>query len=277
MAITASSSAVKRVEPDNTKYLPADAVDILYGALVVQDLGFVKEVTGTAQGHLKVIGVARGSAPKGLRKVTLNDVDNSAGSAGDLNVAVEFGLLTLKNDSTSPLTAAHVGSPCYAKDNEIASADSDKGNRPLLGIFLGLEDDGRALVDVGSDGRVYSGEVVEVLANADLSSTGQFRFVEIVNSSGAAKAALAAADTDIVSGVLLNKPAIGAPAFIAVSGFAPLVAGSAGWTAGQAIEATTSGAGVTASTTDFFGAIGLETATDTQVKMVLIQTGILAA
>jgi hypothetical protein len=67
----------------------------------------------------------------------LETVDNSAGSAGDKTIAVQFEqpkyLLRWLNDTGSPVTAAMIGGDAYGLDNQTATASSSGGTRSRLG------------------------------------------------------------------------------------------------------------------------------------------------
>jgi hypothetical protein len=185
--------------------------------------------------------------------------------------------LTFANDSdsTTALVAADAGLPCYVVDDATVSSDSNKGNRALAGIFLGLDREGRCMVAMG-EGHMMP-QVASFLAGADLSSL-QNTIVKLSNSSGAAKVASATAETDAsILGVLLNAPASGAVARVVTHGPAPLVAGAAGWTAADGVEPTTAGAGVSASAAAYTVGLALETATSGQTKMVFVRPGIVKA
>jgi hypothetical protein len=211
----------------------------------------------------------------GSNVVTASETNNASGAAGDLLCRVKYGAIALKNDATKPVLASHMGHPVYAKDDETVSADNDKGNRPVAGIFLGFEpSSSRPIVDVGSSFEAHSGTVVALFANASVTAN---RIVELVNDSGAAEVAHATADTDIVKGVSLNGGSAGDLIYVATSGFAPVVLGGTGATAADLIEATAGGTGQTAGTTDYFVGVAMATGAAADTIMVLVEPGILAA
>lgn len=281
-ALSAATTAVKKPITSGAAIYPSEQVvpvaasAVLFsGAIVLRDaLGRAKEPTGTGEGMLSTLGVVRGGIVKGGNSVTSTDADNTGGAAGDISCLVEQGIFTFANDTTIPLTASDAGLPCYVKDDATVSADSDKGNRAIAGLFLGLDSESRAVVAVGEAARP---QILSFIANADLSSL-QNTIVKLANASGAAKVASSTASTDAnILGVLLNAPTSGAVARVVVSGPALILAGSAGWTAGDAIAPTTGGAGVTATAAQYSVGFGLETTTSGQSKMAYVRPGIVKA
>ena len=273
-ALSASSNLVNRIQNSDYSVHPVGASQTLYmGALVCldPDTGDAIEATGSLQGHLRCIGVACGEIVKGTTSPVV-DNDAIASSAGDVNVLVGSGLYTFVNDtSTNALSAADVGTLCYAKDDATVSIDSDKGNRPVAGIFRGLHDDGRCIVEVGGFGR-FSGRVERYLANADLTLL-QHTIVKLADSSGAAKVASATAITDLVVGILLNTPNSGEVAIVAVDGVAPCVVAAGGITAAARVTSTTGGAALDCTAADSHVGTALQTGTSGQTKMVKIHIG----
>jgi hypothetical protein len=277
-ALTADTNKVELLQDSNEMVYPVAANTTLYkGAMVVIDpaLGTAKPAASLIQGHLRVVGVACGKLPKGARSpVTGNSA--VAVSAADCNVLVKFGRVTLINGtSTDALSAADVGMPCYAMDTATVSKDSLDGNRPLAGIFLGLHDDGRAIVQIDGHER-FSGEVVTMKANADLSLL-QYTQVRLADDTGAAEIASATDPAHFAIGILLNAPVAGDPAIVAIGGVAPCVVGASNITAGNNVAPTTGGKSIAAAATKTITGRALETGTADQVKMILIKPGQVAA
>jgi len=109
-------------------------------------------------------------------------------------------------------------------------------------------------------------------AAADLSTTGQFRFVDVtgdqaVNLTGAAGKAI---------GVLQNKPVSGAPATIYGVGSVSKVAASAAIAAGAKIGSAASGKARTAASADVTLGVALEAAAadDDLISVLLLPLGI---
>lgn len=82
-----------------------------------------------ASGCLKVIGR------------NLSKVDNSAGSAGDLDGQVELGVIEWTNSATDPVTAADVGQVVYCEAPGIIAKTSSSGTLPVAGIMTELTAD----------------------------------------------------------------------------------------------------------------------------------------
>lgn len=273
MALSQTNKAVTKY-PGEWRIAPVGAAQTLYyGAMMIQEDGYMKKVTGAAQGHFKVAGVARGEIPKGQNAVVDDDCDNSAGAAGALNVKVEPGVLALKNDGTIPLVAADAGLPCYAVDDEAVSKDSAEGNRPVAGIFLGIDPNtSRCIVAVGLD-ESQAPRIWSAKANADLRLL-QYTAVKLINDANKTEIATVAVGTDVaVFGILLNAPNIDEIARVCVFGPCPGKAVAAGYTAAQALMAGAGGALELATAAKYFIAIALETAAAGATEMVFVQRG----
>ncbi len=279
-ALSADSQLVEAQAVSKFTSYPLSVSQVLYyGALVVIDsrLGTATEAASLLQGHLRCVGVARGELPAGSNGTNVTASTATATAAGTPNVLVEEGRFTFINGATvDALAAADVGSICYAIDDATVSKASLNGNRPIAGVFRGLTAGGRCIVDVGDNGNRFSGETVQLLASASLALL-QYSQVKGADTAGLCTVVGATAATDEVIGILLNAPASGDPAIIAVSGFAPCVVGSAGVTAGGAFNATTAGAQLTSAAAKHVTGISLETGTSAQTKMVLIRSGQIAA
>lgn len=279
-ARTSANPGVGRIDESRYMVFQVKASTTIYqGSMVVIDpaLGSAYEVASSLQGHLRVVGVAAGSVAKGTTGPVTTD-NAIAVSAGDVSVQVEHGKFTFVNHSgIDALAAADIGMPCYAVDNQTVGKGSLFGNRALAGIFLGLHTDGRAIVRVGGDDwNRFSGLVYVLKSNADLSAL-QFSQVKLTDDTGNAEVSGATGATDEVLGILLNAPASGDNAIVAVSGFAPCVVGSAGVTSGAAFNATTAGAQLTSAAAKHVTGLSLETGTSGQTKMTILRSGQIAA
>jgi hypothetical protein len=115
-------------------------------------------------------------------------------------------------------------------------------------------------------GVVQSYDAVSIPAGADLSA---LQFTAVKFGTGFTVVSATAA-TDIVIGILMNKPVSGEPAEVAISGIAKCKAGGA-WAAGDTLRANTGGA-LTASATDGHRVVGIacEVAASNDVAMVLV-------
>jgi hypothetical protein len=259
-----------------TIYPVAASQKIFQGALVVLDGGFAKEAA-TVHGHFVCIGIADGKVSKGQNTVSASTADNTSGAAGDILVKVISGVIELTNDTGAGIALADTmaGLPCYAKDDDTVSADSDVGNRATAGIFLALDAvSSKPLVAVGLSPQRFW--IESYLANADLSAL-QYTLVKLVNDTGKAEVASATAGTDVVIGILLNAPTSGQTARVLMRGPSPCKVEAGGFTAADAVKAGAAGAGLTAGAATYFVGFALETGTSGQTKMVLVQPGVLKA
>jgi hypothetical protein len=276
--LAAASSLVKQYPIGSYRSFPVGAAQKLFGgAMLVLNAatGVAQETSGTIEGHLRVIGVARGQLLKGTNtNVQADNADNTSGAAGDINVLAEVGCFTFVNDATAPLAAADVGADCFAVDDATVSKDSSQGNRACAGVFRGLADDGRAIVEVGTTGSRWYSEVLEIKANADL-STLQNTQVKISNSAGVGRAASATANTDFTVGVLINAPAAaGAVAYIVINGVAPCKVGASNIVAADVCTATAAGATLATVTAGHrYVGQALESGSSGETKMILVNPG----
>lgn len=167
-------------------------------------------VPASADNTLFIVGVAE------------VEKDNTLGAASALSLVPRRGCFPFTNSATTgALTAADVGRPCYVVDDTTVSRLNPLGSRPVAGIVAGIDENGGVLVEVGCSTRDHNGNCdVLIVAGADLSTTGQNRFVAL-DSSGAV--VLAATAGMIALGVLLNAPASGAVAIVRRRGLARVV------------------------------------------------------
>jgi hypothetical protein len=255
----------------------AASVLCYYGGMGVLDAGYVKPATGSAQGHLRVVGKFKGTPDSGGQDTPETNVDNSSGSAGDKEVSVEAGIFSLVNDTgDNALAQADFGTVCYLKDDQTVSKSSGNHNYPVAGMFLGLDPDtSRPWVAIGlSDGQLP--RIMVLPANADLSAL-QYTVVKLANDTGVAEIASATAGTDVAVGVLVNAPTAGKPARVVTHGPAPLKAVAGGYTAAAQLAPDTGGAASAASAGEYFVGHALETAGASATKMCWVQPGVLAA
>lgn len=109
----------------------AAATKILQGVILCRNAsGYA--VPGSDTANLVVLGVAA------------EEVDNSAGSAGDLSVRVERGVFKLLNDGTNPVTIASVGTAGAAviKDNQTVCVAAGATNDIPVGKPVQVDSDG---------------------------------------------------------------------------------------------------------------------------------------
>lgn len=181
------------------KSAPVAASTIIYGGSIVAINQAGYAVPASADPTLFVVGVAVATA------------DNSAGAAAAILVDIERGVFSMNNSSsTSALTDNDIGRVCYAADDNTVARITAIGTLPPVGKCMGL-DGSDVLVEVGLLSQSENVHDLLIVAGADLSTTGQTRFVAL-NSSGAV--VLAATAGQAALGVLLNAPASGAVAVV---------------------------------------------------------------
>lgn len=178
----------------------AAATTIRHGVMVaINQSGYLVEVS--ADPTLRVLGRSE------------EYVDNSGGSAGDKTCKVKRGIFGWTNSATTLAVAdAHVGRPCYAVDNQTVALRNPLGSYPVAGRVYDVDADGQVFVEHGVESDQHPGaDDLFLLAGADLSTTGQNRFVAL-DSSG--DVVLAATAGMVALGVLLNAPTSGAVAIV---------------------------------------------------------------
>ncbi len=159
--------------------LPLAAVKVYAGSIAaVNASGFVTK--GAASTTLRYIGRFE------------EQVDNSAGSAGDKSALVRRGkAFKFKNSGTSAIVQADLGNVCYIEDDQTVSKTDQAGTLSAAGVIVGVETDGVWVAETGK---------------ARLTATAALNFASI--------AAAASADLTItVAGAAVNDTvAIGLPA-----------------------------------------------------------------
>lgn len=139
----------------------AAAVHVFKGALVVLDSsGNAKPaVTGTGL-------IARG--------VATAECDNSAGSAGDLDVESKPGIFGFANSASSDeIAAAEIGDACYIVDDRTVAKTSGGGTRSVAGKVIRIEG-GQVYVQVGPVASV-DGDLVAANNLSDVASAATAR------------------------------------------------------------------------------------------------------
>lgn len=141
------------------------------------------------------------------------EVDNSSGAAGDLTCKVRRGVFGWTNSAgTLAVSDAHVGRICYAVDDQTVAIRNAIGANPVAGRVYDVDADGNVFVEHGVESDQPGGVCdLFLLAGADLSSTGQNRFVAL---DSAGDVVLAATAGMVALGALLNAPASGAVAIV---------------------------------------------------------------
>ena len=109
---------------------PASATKILAGTIVVLASTGNAEMGTTATGKV-CVGVAD------------DTVDNSGGSAGDLQVPVRRGCFQFANSaSTDALANTDYGATCYIVDNQTVAKTDGSSARSKAGIVRGVDSNG---------------------------------------------------------------------------------------------------------------------------------------
>ncbi len=202
------------------------ASTIIYqGSMVARDASGNAVPASAAQG-LRIIGRAE------------EKVDNSAGTAGAKTVNIRKGVFRYANGATTDaLTKADIGRKVYASDDQTLARTSNKGNRPIAGIMVGLENS-QIIVELG--GPDPEPGDLHILAGADLSAK-QYFFVKLDSST----AAVVCGAGENAVGVLQNAPGSGEVAIIRTQGLTKVIGGGA-ITIGAAVASDASGKAKTA-------------------------------
>lgn len=167
----------------DTANFPQAAVKVFAGSIGVLN----------ATGYL-----TKGSTATGLTAVgrIMNQVDNSAGSAGDLYNDVEPGVFQWANSAgADEITLAEVGDVCYIVDDQTVAKTSASATRSPAGIIHDVDADG-VWVRMGQDALVApAGALLAANNLSDLAAAGTAR----TNLGGGAdKVFLEIRDIDLV-------------------------------------------------------------------------------
>lgn len=112
---------------------------VFKGGLVATDAtGYAVSGAGLQATGLKIWGVA------------IKDVDNTLGASGALAVDVDRGIWVFVNLGADPVVQGDVGSPVYADDDQTVRHTSATGTRSAAGVFVGFDENGLPLVQVGN-------------------------------------------------------------------------------------------------------------------------------
>ena len=90
---------------------------------------------------------ASGNATPGATATTIrgvgrvkSTVDNSSGSAGDLNVEIEKGIFRFGNSaSTDEITRADIGNDCYIVDDQTVAKTNGSSTRSIAGKVFDVD------------------------------------------------------------------------------------------------------------------------------------------
>lgn len=190
-------------------------------------------VKASADPTLRIVGVSE------------DEVNNSSGSAGDLTCKPQRGAYYFANSSsTDAITDSDLGRYAYVVDDNTVARTSAYGARPTAGRILGVDGNG-VLVEVGAGLDGSATEDFLVLAGADLSAK-QYYGVDLVNSSGVAKATAISAAGQRCVGILQNAPTSGAVAIVRTLGKITRMISGGSVTAAENVGVTSAGKAKTA-------------------------------
>lgn len=129
MALTADRNTPYR--NGDTISAPVAASTVIYaGALVCADASG-NAVPGATATTLTYLGRAS------------EHVDNSAGSAGDVSIAIDHGkAFAFKNSGADAVTQVSLGKPCYIVDDETVAATDGTSSRSAAGKVIGIDSEG---------------------------------------------------------------------------------------------------------------------------------------
>lgn len=108
--------------------LPVAASTRIYagGMTALNSSGYAVPAAATAT--LTVVGRAE------------EQVDNSTGAAGDLDIAVKHGVFRYQNStSTDLITRAEIGDTCYVVDDETVAKTDNSAARPAAGTVVDVD------------------------------------------------------------------------------------------------------------------------------------------
>jgi hypothetical protein len=142
--------------------------------------------------------LTKGATATGLKCVgRINEqVDNSAGSAGDLNAEVENGIFRFANSADADAIAlADVGNVCFIVDDQTVAKTSGSSTRSPAGIIEDVDTDG-VWVRMGQDALVAPAGAL--LAASNLSDLADAATARDELGGGANKMLLEIRDIDLV-------------------------------------------------------------------------------
>ncbi len=229
--MTALSAArnTKKYNPDVAPELisvPVAASTRIYqGSLVGIDANG-RAVAGVSVASSRILGQA------------IEESNNSAGAAGDKSVRVRMGVFYFANSSsTDAITAAHVGMPCYAVDDDQVALTSNSGARRRAGIVVEVSSTDGVAVWLGSQAELSPACDLFFIAGEDLST---YQFSAVKRATGDNTVTRAGAG-EFAIGVLQNAPANGAVAHVRVAGVTTMKADGTGVTRGDRISCAANG------------------------------------
>ncbi len=172
MATSAARDTKQEAGPVRAENLPVAASTTIWTGSLVADNNAGYAVPASASGVLIVAGVAQ------------EDVDNSAGSAGDETVELLSGVVARFANSASAdaIAITERYDICYAVDDETVAKTSGTGLRPIAGIVMDVDSTG-VWVLVGPE--AVRGRVIKVTKNitiADLTAAATNQEVPVTGT-----------------------------------------------------------------------------------------------
>ena len=129
MTATTAERNTPRRNADDFSF-PAAVAKILAGTIVVLNTSGNAEPGATATGK-KSVGVAK------------ETVDNTGGSAGDLQVPIARGCFRFANSTAGDaITNADYGANCYVVDNQTVAKTDGSSTRSIAGVIRGVDSGG---------------------------------------------------------------------------------------------------------------------------------------
>jgi hypothetical protein len=130
MTATTAERQTRKRNTGKELNFPLAAQKALVGTIAVLNAGGFAEMGTTA-----TTKIALG--------VFIETVDNSGGSAGDLNAPIERGVFKFANSSAGDAIAlTDYGTTCYIVDNQTVAKTSGTGTRSVAGVVRGVDADG---------------------------------------------------------------------------------------------------------------------------------------
>lgn len=127
MTATTAERLTQRRNGDQFSFPVAAATQLLVGTIIVLNASGYAEAGATATGKMAV-GVCEETA------------DNTAGSAGDIDVAIRRGTFKFFNSASADLIAnSDYGATCYIVDNQTVAKTDALGTRSIAGTIRGVD------------------------------------------------------------------------------------------------------------------------------------------
>lgn len=168
-AIAAATTAIDTPERTGKTFsIPVAAATLIPAGVLVAEDASGNAINASDAAAIRVVGRCE------------QDVDNSAGAAGDLNAIVKEGVFKFTNSDDQPVTAAYKGKLVFVESNKAVAITST--NKCKAGLCVDFESDG-----VWVDTR-YAHLLTTVIA--DTTTNGEFTTQGTASTAAADLAAL---------------------------------------------------------------------------------------